>query len=132
MKSYTLVTAALILDNDEKNILLVLNKKDPTNTQHGFPGGIGGFEKYDDPAQAVKEEVRGDTGCIFEGEFYTYRFRMDDIPTITLFFVGKITGQPRPVCKNIKDVKYFPLENATKMKLMYEGNNVLEQYIDRQ
>ncbi len=122
-----LVTAAIIFDKDEKNILLVLNKRDPKNTLYGFPGGVGGWEKYSDPYDAVIEEVRGDMGCIFKGKFYKYNFRDDEIPVVTLFYVGTVTGNPHPVCGNIKDVKYFSLGEAQKMDLSYEHNKILEE-----
>ena len=124
-----LVTAAIIFDKDEENILLVLNKRDPENTRYGFPGGVGGWKEYTDPYEAVIEEVFGDMGCKFTGEFYKYSFRKDEEAVVTLFFVGTITGQPRPVCGNIKDVKYFPLDEVRKMDLTYEHNQILEELL---
>ncbi len=124
-----LVTAAIIFDKNEENILLVLNKRDPENTSYGFPGGIGGWKEYTDPYEAVVEEVRGDMGCSFAGKFYKYSFRDDEEPAVTLFFVGTITGQPHPVHGNIKDVKYFPLEEVRKMNLTYEHNQILEEFL---
>jgi hypothetical protein len=74
----------------------------------------------------------GDMRCIFTGSFFTYNFRDDDIPVVTLFFAGTIQGQPRPVCKNIVEIKYFPIEEARKMDLAYEHNFILEKYLSRQ
>lgn len=124
-----LVTTALIFDEDEKNILLVLNKRNPQNTSYSFPGGVGGWEDYTDPYEAVIEEVRGDMGCTFTGKFYKYSFRNNEEPVVTLFFIGTIIGEPHPVCGNIKDVKYFPLEVARKMNLDYEHNQILEDFL---
>lgn len=124
-----LVTAAIIFDKDEENILLVLNKRNPENTSYGFPGGVGGWKEYSDPYESVIEEVRGDIGCVFDGKFFKYNFRNNEEPVVTLFFTGTITGQPHPVCGNIKDVKYFPLEDVRKMDLVYEHNKMLEEFL---
>ena len=125
-----LVTAAIVFDKDEENILLVLNKRDPENTRYGFPGGAGGWKKYTNPYEAVIEEVRGDVGCEFTGKFYKCSFREDEESVVTLFFFGTIMGQPHPVCGNIKDVKYFPLDEARKMDLTYEHNQMLEELLE--
>lgn len=124
-----LVTSAIIIEG--KNILLVQNRKH-LEPCFGFPGGVGAFEKMSDPAQAVIQEVLGDIGCTFSGSFFTYHFRDGEVPVVTLFFVGTISGEPHPVCKNIVDVKYVPIEEARKMDLAYEHNFILEKYLNKE
>ncbi len=122
-----IVTAAIIIK--DKNVLLVKNKKCLQKSGYGFPGGIGGFEKSPDPAKAVIHEVKGDIGCEFNGSFFSYNFRNEDIPVITLFFVGSIEGKPRPICKNIIDVKYFSIAEALAMDLIYDHSFILKKYL---
>jgi ADP-ribose pyrophosphatase YjhB (NUDIX family) len=121
-----LVTSAIIIE--DRNILLVQNQKDPKKA-YGFPGGVGAWETVSDPKEAVIKEVMDDMGCEFNGSFFTYGFRDGETPIVTLFFLGTIKGQPHPVCKNIIDVKYFPIEEARKMELAYEHNAILEKYL---
>ncbi len=126
MAKPALVTAAIIIDKG--NILLVKNRKDPKGA-YGFPGGVGAFETISDPKNAVVKEVMDDIGCEFSGSFFTYGFRDSKIPSVTLFFIGNVLGNPRCVCKNIADVKYFPIKEARKMELAYEHNSILEKYL---
>ena len=126
--SPVLITAALIIEQDK--ILLVQNKKDPKKA-YGFPGGLGAFKKTSNPDEAVIEEVEGDTGCKFHGSFFTYHYRNEGTPFLTLFYIGSITGNPKPVCSNIVDVRYFTLEEARQMELAYEHNLILEKFLLR-
>jgi len=81
------VTSAIIFDESGSRILLVRNKKNPKKDCFGFSGGVGGFELYSDPYKAVQQEVRGDIGCEFTGEFVRYEYRSED-NVATLFFKG--------------------------------------------
>lgn len=126
-----LVTAAIIVDDlkNPQKIFLVKNGRNPNNESYGFPGGVGGFEKTADPAVAVRAEVSGDIGCDFVGAFFTVSYRDDVMPVVTFFYIGTITGDPHPVCKNIVDAQFFPIADARKMHLTYEHNAVLEKIV---
>ena len=132
MASPLLVTAAIIIHNNQ--VLLTRNNGKPYGPEYwGFPAGIGGFSNYSDPALAVMDEVRGDIGCDFKGHFFTQHYfePPEKPPTITIFYVGSILGDPRPVCKNVLEVKYFPLDQAKRMCLKYDHNHVLEELLTR-
>ena len=132
MASPLLVTAAMIIYDDQ--ILLTRNNGSPYGPDYwGFPAGIGGFKKYSDPALAVIEEVRGDIGCEFNGTFYIqHHFEPPRRPpTVTMFYVGTIEGVPNPVCKNVLEAKFFPLEEAKDLQLKYDHNHALDELLNQ-
>ncbi len=122
-----LATAALVVRDQE--IFLLKRGREPYKYQWGFPGGIGGFKKTADPLEAIVEEVKGDVGCEFRGEFFTYNYSDKEGPTVTLFYVGSIHGELQPVCKNVLEAKYFLLEDARRMELAFDHSVVLERYL---
>ena len=119
-----LVTAALVIK--DKEILLLKRGNEPYKDYWGFPGGIGGWEKTSNPLEAVIEEVRGDVGCEFTGTFLTVNYSDNHKPTLTLFYIGSIAGEPTPVCKNAAEARYFPIQQARSMKLAFDHNEILE------
>jgi len=127
-KQPLLATAALVIEDNK--ILLLKRGKEPYKNQWGFPGGIGGFKKTLDPSKSIIEEIRGDVGCEFNGKFFIYNYSKDN-ETLTLFFIGSITGNPKPVCKNVLEAKFFKFEEVRKMNLAFDHNIVLEKYLEQ-
>lgn len=123
-----LVTSALIIKDD--SILLIKNRKN--HGQWSFPGGIGAWEKTSDPLEAVILEVQGDIGCHFQGDFFMSNYRSSPEPTLTLFYIGTIQGNPTLVCKNILEARYIPLTQAQTLSLAYEHNSILKKYIQKE
>lgn len=125
-----LVTAAIIIKEDQ--ILLARNRSCIYGPDTwGFPAGTGGFKKTSNPYLAVCQEVRGDVGCEFKGEFFMLNYfePPGKLPTVTIFYRGEIKGTPVPVCGDVIEAKYFPMENARELKLKYDHNKILEQLI---
>ena len=126
-----IVTAAIILEDDY--ILLTRNKHSIYGSDMwGFPAGIGGFRKTSNPDEAIIHEVAGDIGCHFSGELTIvnpYFEPVGEPPCLTLFYVGSITGTPRPVCHNVLDVAYFSLDEAMNIPLRYNHKEALEDLL---
>lgn len=130
MSQPLIVTAAIILKEDQ--VLLTRNKNCIYGPDSwGFPAGIGGFKKTSDPYLAVIEEVKGDIGCLFEGNLFMFNyFNIPKLPpTMTLFYIGTIQGEPHPVCHNVLGINYFNLKEADKMRLKYDHNLILNELI---
>jgi hypothetical protein len=124
MKKPRLVSAAIIVNNN--SVLLVKNQK---IGKWGLPGGIEAWKQTSDPFEAVILEVQGDIDCIFTGKFHTINYSCHPDPTLTLFYEGTISENPRLVCKNIVDCSYFTFSDILKMDLAYDHNLVLKRYI---
>ncbi len=123
-----LATAAIVLKKDE--VLLVKRGREPFKGMWSFPGGVGGFKRTDNPDEAVKGEVEYDTGRNFKGKFFTMNFENFGKPTVVLYYVGEIDGEPvKPIGKNVIEVKYFSIEEALKMKLGFKHEEILRKYL---
>lgn len=123
-----LVVAGIALKDN--SVLLIKRAREPFKEYWSFSGGCGAFEKTNDPVEAVKLELKWDTGCDFEPKFYTWNFADFNIPTVTLFFIGNLNGNPKsvhPEC--ISECKWFSLEEADKLKLAFEHNTILKKII---
>lgn len=121
-----LVTAAIILN--ENNILLVKRAREPYKGYWSFIGGVGAFDHTSDPIEAVKLEVMADINCKFQPRFFMYNYQVFDVPTVTLFFYGPISGEPKIEQKYVEEYKWFDLEEANKMELGFDHNKVLNCY----
>ncbi len=121
------VTLAII--EDAEKVLLVRRAREPFSGFWSFPGGIGAFSSTDDPKEAVKIEVKGDIGCVFEPGSLM-RFTQKTYNDASLFvFAGRTSGNPTPNKGYVSEAKWFPVEDARKMELAFEQNKVLDAYL---
>jgi ADP-ribose pyrophosphatase YjhB (NUDIX family) len=123
-----LVTAAIILNSKEKKILLAKRNKEPNKGFWAFPGGVGAFKYFREPYKAVQKEVEIDFGCKFRGKFYCYNYDERLEPTLTLFFVGEIAGEPVLNQKQNSEIKWFELREAKQIQLAFDHNKILDKF----
>ncbi|HII71290.1 TPA: hypothetical protein HA265_00880 [Candidatus Woesearchaeota archaeon] len=122
-----LVTAAIAMQEDD--VLLTLRGREPYALEWALPSGVGAWRFTSDPLEAIVGEVEGDVGCLFKGpKFFTALYSDRHGPTLTLFYEGILEGIPIPLCRNVMDARYFPLEKAVKMSLAFDHNHALELY----
>jgi len=126
MKQPLFVTAAIITDDDK--ILLIKRAREPFKDCWAFIGGSGSFEKHNDPIDAVKNEVAGDINCKFEPKFFKYNCATFEVPTITLFFHGKIEGTPKITPKYVTEYRWFTIKEAKELKLAFDHNGILKEF----
>ncbi len=129
MEQPLIVTSAIIL-NGKNELLLVKRAREPFKDFWGLIGGKGAFKFTKDPADAVKREVKGDINCDFEPEFFTYSFEDFGMPTLTLFYYGKIKGEPIITPKYISDFKWVTSKEAVEMKLGFDNNRILRKFLE--
>ena len=91
--------------------------------------GCCAFRRVTDPAEAVKGEVMCDVNCEFEPHFFMYHAGMFEVPTVTLVFYGKITGEPKINEKYVSEYRWFDLKEAVKLKLGFDGKEILERFL---
>ncbi|MFH1211954.1 MAG: NUDIX domain-containing protein [Candidatus Woesearchaeota archaeon] len=129
MEQPLLVTVAMIVEKNK--ILLVKRSRTPFKGYWSLIGGCGAFEKYSDPLDAVKLEVKADLNCSFAPEFLTYSYHEFRVPTVSLFFYGKIIGKPSVNKEFASEYNWFPLKEAAKMELAFAHGTIVSQLISR-
>jgi 8-oxo-dGTP diphosphatase len=121
------VGSALLVQDDNKRILLGQRNKDP---QRGFwviPGGkINAFERI---AEAAAREIHEETGLSVEvGE----PFRVYEIVNppkehrIVIYSWAKVIGGTPKACDDLLDVKFFSTEELPHLRLTPLVRRVLE------
>ncbi len=127
-----LVTCGVITNNENK-ILLIKRARDPFKGKWCFPAGVGAFENENivDPKEAVDFEVRADLGCGFDSEFFAYSFNDFGIPTVSLFFVGKLVGDIGKTSGCVDDFGWFSFNEVKNMDLGFEHREIIEKYFGK-
>ena len=127
MDSPLLVTAAIITDDDK--ILLIKRGRDPFKGKWSLIGGRGAFKTDKDPEDAVKTEVQIDIGCGFSPTFFGYNFVKFEIPTVTMFFHGPISGNITPSLKHVEEFKWFDPDEIEKLDLAFDHEEILQRFM---
>ncbi len=129
MNQPLLVTAAII--EEDQKFLLIKRAREPFKDYWCFIGGCGAFEETSDPKEAVKFEVMGDINCKFNPKFFIYNQEMFEVPTLTLFFYGKIEGTPVIIPKYVSEYKWFDKFEIKKLDLGFDHKVILNKYLKR-
>jgi len=122
-----LVTSAIITNNDK--ILLIKRGREPFKGKWSLIGGCGAFKQNFDPAEAVKIEVKIDIKCEFKPTFFDYNFSEFELPTVTMFFHGPITGDIQPSPKHVQEYKWFNFSEIPNLDLAFDHNEILDKFI---
>ncbi|MEK6834852.1 MAG: NUDIX domain-containing protein [Nanoarchaeota archaeon] len=125
-----LVVSAIILKDNK--VLLIKRSKKPFKDYWSFISGQGAFKHTNNPLKAVKLETKYDLNCKFSGKFFSYSYTNSGVPTITLFFVGKIKGNIKINKKYVKNIKWLSLKEASKIKLAFEHNKIIDKLTKNQ
>jgi len=121
-------TVGAVIDKDGK-ILLVKRGHEPFKDYWCFPGGHIDFGETAE--QAIVREVKEETGLTFTPEFLGYT---DEIyPDINwhgevLIFHGEAQGKEAIDGKEIIDIKWVNIDEASNMKLAFEHEKTLQIY----
>ena len=123
-----LVTIAIIKNNDK--ILLIKRANEPEIGKWALPGGTGAFDKFSDPKDAIKCEVRYDFNIDFTINcFFNYYFRQDpDYSFLSLVFVGRIKEKPNINPKSVFEWGYFSEDEIRNLDLAFEHRTILQDY----
>jgi len=126
------VTVAAII---EKNGRILLEKRgvEPFKGYWCLPGGhVEKFEKVED---TVKREVKEETGL--EVEKAEFLFYQDEIipeinwHAVVLVFKCKVSGRINIQKEEVKEIKWFNLEEALDLKLAFRHKEIIEGLMDQ-
>lgn len=125
-----LVVSAIILKNNK--ILLIKRSREPFKDYWSFISVQGAFKHTNNPLKAVKLEVKYDINSMFIGKFFSCSYTNFGVPTITLFFIGRIKGDLKINEKYVKNIKWLSLKEASKIKLAFEHNKIINKLTKNQ
>lgn len=122
------VTAGAIIEKRGKILLTKRNIK-PYRDYWCLPGGH--IERGEKAEEAVKREVKEETGLDFKPKFSRYYDEI--IPRIgwhalVLIFVGKVSGKIKKQEKEVKEIKWFSKKELKKIKIAFLNRKAIEDY----
>lgn len=128
----TTVGAIIIDDYDQPGKVLMTKRNiPPFKGQWCLPGGH--IDSYEYSVQAVKREVREETGLEFEPTFFHYFdeiFQIKSIHNVVLMYYGKATGEMKRQEKEVAEIEWFSFDEALKLDLAFKHHDVLDLFIE--
>lgn len=122
------VTCGAIVRKGNK-ILLTKRNIPPYKDYWCLPGGHVEWEEK--VIEAIKREVKEETGLSFKPKFFRYYDEI--IPKIkwhavSLFFIGDARGKIKIKNKEVKGFKWFSKKEIRRLKLAFLNNQALKDY----
>lgn len=114
----------------ENNVLLTLRNHEPFMDYWCIPGGHIDFGET--PEESIKREVKEETGLTvkklkFFG-YYSEIYKEIKWHALALIFICETEGEIKICQKEVKEYKWFALEEALKQKLAFEHRKILNDY----
>jgi len=124
------VTVCAIIERDEK-ILLTKRSVESFKGYWCLPGGHIDFGETAE--SAVIREIKEETGLKFNPKFFGYFdeiIKDMNLHAVVLAFSGDARGEIKKDEKEVTDINWFSLDEASKMKLAFKHNLILDKWID--
>jgi len=122
-------TVAAIIMSDNQQILLTKRNVEPFRNTWCLPGGH--IEQYEKAYEAIKREVKEETGLNFDGTFFGWFeeiFPKMNIHNVVMVFKGMAQGTPT-VSDEVAEMKWFDPEEAKNLPLAFTHNKIIESYL---
>ena len=127
-----IATVAAIITNEEGEILLTRRNVEPFKSQWCLPGGH--IDENEKALDAVIREAKEETGLDFEAEFFVYADEIIpeyDWHAVVLVFAGKGRGELAAQEREVTEIDWFSLDEASSLPLAFVHNQILDEYKSR-
>jgi len=117
---------------DGVKILLTRRNIGPFNGQWCLPGGH--IDPYETVLDAVRREVREETGLDFRPRFLGFfdeRIPEQDIHHVVIVFEGPGIGDIAPQAREVAQYGWFSIPEAQSMPLAFQHNDIVRAYSER-
>jgi 8-oxo-dGTP diphosphatase len=127
------VTGLIVkMEENSEKILLTQRKVHPFFDYWALPGGH--IEEGEKAIDAVKREVREETGLDFKPEFFTYNdeiFQAYGFYAVVIVFTGRATGHIKIQEEEVSDCGWYTVSEALKLKLAFNHEEIIQSYAER-
>lgn len=118
---------SIIYRNNGKEILLTKRNVEPFKGYWCIPGGH--IELYEKARDAAIREVKEETNLDIDPEFLCYLdeiFPEKEIHNVVMIFSGTASGEIKKNDDEVKEIKWFDIDEAIKMDLAFNHNEALD------
>jgi 8-oxo-dGTP diphosphatase len=115
--------------NDKEYILLTQRKVPPYKGKWCLPGGH--IEKNETAVEAVRREVREETGLDYFPQFFNYFDEIipeEHIHAVPLIFTGRANGTLMKENDEVNDAVWILLEDAVNYDMAFNHKDIIEHY----
>ncbi len=122
------VTCGAIIKKGDK-VLLTKRNIEPFKDYWCFPGGH--IEENERVEDAVKREIKEETGLDFEPRFFNYYdeiIKEKGLHAVSLVFTGEAKGEIKKEDKEVKEVGWFSKEQIEDLSFAFYHKSVLKDY----
>lgn len=116
--------------NEQGQVLLALRNHEPFYDHWCIPGGHMDFGET--PEQAVQREINEETGLDTDKlsffRYYNEYYPERDWHAVALVFIAHVSGQLQLQQSEVKQLKWFQIDQALQEKLAFEHHKVLSDY----
>jgi len=116
-------------DKGKEFILLTRRNIEPFYNLWCFPGGH--VEEYENLEKAVIREINEETGYNIKPEYLHYfeeLFPEKSVHNVVIFYTAVANGKMVMDEKEVKEIKWFSVDEAIHLNLAFNHNEVLEYY----
>jgi 8-oxo-dGTP diphosphatase len=132
MPKATVAAIVIAGQGEDVKVLLTCRQIEPFKDQWCLPGGH--IDRLEPAREAIIREVKEETGLDFAARFFGYFDEIipeHNIHAVVIAFEGPGTGEFDIQEDEVKDIRWFSIDQARSMSLAFTHNKILDKYAVR-